>query len=414
MKILVISQYFWPENFRINDLCVDLQKRGHQVTVLTGVPNYPEGQVFPEYSENPQKFNVLDGVEIVRVPLVVRGSSSIRLLLNYVSYAVMGSTLGLYKLKNREFDVVFVCQLSPILIALPGVLYKRFNNIPVVMWVLDLWPETLKSVGVVKSEKILNIIGKLVSFIYGRCDLIFGQSPAFEKNISLYTKINDRFRVLYSWAEDIFSNVETDISSCPLNISPDRKEYFNIVFTGNIGEAQALDKVLRAFKIAIVKGAKVNFHIIGDGRVLKDLQQLVVDLGISKDVIFYGRRPLEDMPKFFASSGALLVSLKSSDAFKLTIPGKVQSYMASKKAILAVLEGEGARVINEAKSGLVSLPGDIDKLSENIIKISNLPKNDLENMATAAKQYFDKNFNKKKIISGLEHDLRTLISERRV
>lgn len=414
MKILVISQYFWPENFRINDLCVELQKRGHQVTVLTGVPNYPEGQVFSEYSENPQKFNVLDGVEIVRVPLVVRGSSSIRLLLNYVSYAVMGSTLGLYKLKNREFDVVFVCQLSPILIALPGVLYKRFNNIPIVMWVLDLWPETLKSVGVVKSEKILNIIGKLVSFIYGRCDLIFGQSPAFEKNISLYTKINGRFRVLYSWAEDIFSNVETDISSCPLNIPPDRKEYFNIVFTGNIGEAQALDKVLRAFKIAIVKGAKVNFHIIGDGRALKDLQQLVVDLGISKDVIFYGRRPLEDMPKFFASSGALLVSLKSSDAFKLTIPGKVQSYMASKKAILAVLEGEGARVINEAKSGLVSLPGDIDKLSENIIKISHLPKNDLENMATAAKRYFDKNFNKKKIISGLEHDLRTLISERRV
>lgn len=414
MKILVISQYFWPENFRINDLCVELQKRGHQITVLTGVPNYPEGQIFSEYSENPQKFNVLGGVEIVRVPFVVRGSSSIRLLLNYVSYAFMGSTLGLYKLRKREFDVVFVCQLSPILIALPGVLYKRFNKVPVVMWVLDLWPETLKSVGVVRSEKILNIIGKLVSFIYDRCDLIFGQSPAFEKNISLYTKINGRFRVLYSWAEDIFSNIETDISSCPLKIPQDRKEFFNIVFTGNVGEAQALDKVLRAFKIAIVKGAKVNFHIIGDGRALKDLQQLVVDLGISKEVIFYGRRPLEDMPKFYASSGALLVSLKSSDAFKLTIPGKVQSYMASKKTILAVLEGEGARVINEAQCGLVSSPDDIEKLTDNIIKISNLNIEDLKNMAAAAKQYFDNNFNKKNIISNLESELETLINESRI
>ena len=412
MKILVVSQYFWPENFRINDLCVELQKRGHQVTVLTGAPNYPEGKIFPEFSYNPKKFDELDGVNIIRVPLVVRGSGSVRLVLNYISFALMGCTLGLYKLRKQNFDVVFICQLSPIMIALPGILYKKLNRVPTVMWVLDLWPESLRSVGAVRSERILNSVGKLVSFIYDRCDLIFGQSPAFEENISLYTKLNGRFRVLYSWAEDIFNDIEQDISSCPLNIPLDRKEYFNIVFTGNVGEAQALDKVIRAFKIAIDKGAKVNFHIVGDGRALKGLKQLVVDLGISKEIIFYGRRPLEDMPSFYASSGALLVSLKSSDAFKLTIPGKVQSYMASKKAILAILEGEGARVINEAQSGLVSLPGDIEKLSENIIKISRLPVDDLENMAVAAKHYFDENFDKKNIVDNLERDLKILINEK--
>lgn len=411
MKILVVSQYFWPENFRVNDLCVELQKRGHQVTVMTGVPNYPEGQVFAGYSENSQNFDILDGVEIIRVPLVTRGSGSVRLFLNYISYAVIGSTLGLYKLKNRKFDVVFICQLSPILIALPGLLYKKFNRVPVAMWVLDLWPESLKSVGIIKSEKTLKIVGKLVSFIYNRCDLILGQSPAFENNISLYTQTHGRFKVLYSWAEDIFSDSNNVIFSSPFTISSDRKDYFNIVFAGNIGEAQALDDVVRAFKLAKDKGAKVNFHIVGDGRAFKSIQKLVVDLCMSKEIVFYGRRPLEDMPRFYASADTLLVSLKSSDAFKLTIPGKIQSYMASNKSIIAVLEGEGARVISEAQCGFISHPADIETLSDNILKISSLSVKELKQMSSNAFEYFNENFNKEKVVSGLEDDLKNLIVE---
>lgn len=405
MKILVVSQYFWPENFRINDLCIELQKKGHQVTVLTGVPNYPEGKVFSEYSKAPNQFDTLEGVEIIRVPLISRGSSSIKLLMNYISYAVMGSTLGLYKLRKKKFDIVFVCQLSPILIALPGIFYKKIYKVPLAMWVLDLWPESLRSVGMIKSEKIIKLIGRLVSLIYNQCDLILGQSPAFEENISKYTDTKKRFKVLYSWAEDIFLTESDDFNNRPLQISADRKDYFNIVFAGNIGDAQALDDVIKAFKLADEKGAKVNIHIVGDGRALKGLQQLVVDLSMSEVVTFYGRRPLDDMPSFYVSADALLVSLKSSEAFKLTIPGKLQSYMASKKTILAILEGEGARVVEEAGCGLVSSPGDIESIVKNIIKLSNLNKSELDDFSSNAFRYFNEHFNKECVVRGLEFDL---------
>jgi len=184
MRILVVSQYFWPENFRINDLCSELVQRGHDVTVLTGTPNYPQGTTFSEYKKNPQSFSEFSGVEILRVPIVVRGSGgAIQLIINYFSYAISASIWGLFKLRKKEFDVVFIFQLSPITLAIPGLIYKHLYKTPVVLWVLDLWPETLQALGVVKSKSALKWIGYLVSYVYNHCDLILGQSKAFCKEL---------------------------------------------------------------------------------------------------------------------------------------------------------------------------------------------------------------------------------------
>lgn len=408
MRILVVTQYFWPENFRINDLCIELKKRGHDLTVLTGSPNYPEGKVFPEYLKSPGEFGDLQGMQVIRVPIFPRGKGSVRLLMNYLSYPVSSCIAVLFKFRKKNFDVVFVCQLSPIFIAFPAILYRFFSKTPVVMWVLDLWPESLKSVSIIKSQVFLKFIGSIVTFIYNRCDLILGQSPSFRKDISNYTDLEGKFGVLYNWAEDIFSlpvitNTEEMLKT--------RDNAFNIIFAGNVGDAQSLDTAVRAFKLVIDKGTKVKFHIIGDGRALVSLKQMTTDLSLGSSVFFYGRLPLESMPQLFNEADALFLSLKSSPVFDLTIPGKLQSYLASGKPIIAALSGEAKNIIEYAKCGLCSEAENIEGLAKNIEKICTLKESDLLKMAANARAYFEECFSKNTIVDKLENDLVALINK---
>jgi len=179
MRLLIVSQYFWPENFRINDLASELVSRGHEVTVLTGLPNYPGGRIFEEYRADAEKFSNYKNVRVVRVPLLPRGTGALRLLLNYLSFSITACVLGPWKLRGLKFDVVLTCQLSPVTVGLPGAFLAWLKSAPMAMWVLDLWPDTLKAIGVVKSPKLLAYVGKLVGFIYKRCDLIWAQSKSF-------------------------------------------------------------------------------------------------------------------------------------------------------------------------------------------------------------------------------------------
>ncbi len=174
MRLLVVSQYFWPENFRINDLVDELVRRGHEVLVLTGAPNYPDGKVFPEFKEHPRRFNAFHGAQVVRVPLLARGRGRARLLLNFLSFAISASLLGAWKLRGRKFDAIFAYQVSPITVGIPAALLRALKQAPLAFWVLDLWPETLQAIGVVRSRALLSAIGKLVTFIYRRCDLDIG------------------------------------------------------------------------------------------------------------------------------------------------------------------------------------------------------------------------------------------------
>lgn len=395
MRILVITQYFWPENFRINDLCCELVAQGHSVTVLTGEPNYPSGKKEKNYLYNPKAYADFKGCEIIRVPIIARGEGSIRLALNYLSYFTMASTLGLWRLRNRSFDVVFVCQLSPVTIALPAILYRRIYRIPVVMWVLDLWPDSLKAIGIVKSNSVLTVINKLVSYIYDRCDLVLGQSKSFVEEIK---RNSTKPIVGYfpSWAENVFDTEVKDSDMMPLD-----NDAFNILFAGNVGEAQDFPVVIKAIELIKQRGLNAKMHIVGDGRALNWLINEIEKRDLIGYIKIWGRYPLEDMPRFYAAADALFVSLKDSPTFSMTIPGKVQSYMMASKPVLALLNGDGAEVIKESKCGLVAPSGDYNALARQIEKLLFLSDLERERMGSNGRSFAIKEFNRYKLVSRL-------------
>jgi colanic acid biosynthesis glycosyl transferase WcaI len=399
MRILVVTQYFWPENFRINDLCEELVRRGHDLTILTGKPNYPGGKIYDDYKNNPPLFSQYQGCNIIRVPMIARGQgNSIQLIFNYLSFALSASVIGLFKLRKIQFDVIFVFEPSPITVGLPAVFLKKFKRIPIVFWVLDLWPETLEAVGVVKSKKKLAVVGKLVSFIYNRCDLILGQSMAFIDGISQYCEDKAKVRYFPSWSEDLFSQ---DVAERIDEVSV-YKDDFRVLFAGNVGDAQDFPSIMKAMGLLKHRKIKAKLFIVGHGRKLSWLEEYIEEKELEDYVFLLGHHPLEKMPRFYASADALLVTLNENKIFSMTIPGKVQSYMAAGKPILAMLNGEGSRVIEEANCGYTSRAGDYNNLAESIITMSTLKQEQLNQLGLNAILYSHYKFDRKQLISQLE------------
>ena len=394
MRILIVTQYFWPENFRINDLVSDLVIRNHQVTVLTGVPNYPTGKTDTGFSENSSKYNEYQGAEVVRVPMVVRGKSNIQLVLNYLSFALMASTVGVYKLRKKEFDVVFVFEPSPITVGLPAILLRRLKKSPLIFWVLDLWPNTLRAIGVVRSELILKTIGLLVSFIYKRCDLILGQSKSFLPEIQSYSG-DKRVEYFPSWAESLFQPPESSGRSIVSHT------YFNVMFAGNVGEAQDFPSILNAVEL-LREDSRIHWTIVGDGRMFNWLEHEVNQRGLNESISLVGRHPVEKMPEFFQQADVLLVSLKHEPVFSMTIPGKLQAYLMTGKPILAMLNGEGARIVTESGCGIACSSGDVHCLANAVRKLAHMSSFDRETMGERGHQYSAKEFDREMLISRLE------------
>lgn len=403
MRILVVTQYFWPENFRINDLCAELVARGHQVVVLSGVPNYPEGEVFTAFRENPTHFDEYNGVEIIRVPMLPRKQGNIRLLLNYLSFALSASTLGPWKLRRKNFDVVFVCQLSPVTIGLPSALMAKLKRAPMAMWVLDLWPDSLSAVGAVRSPRVLGWVGKLVSYIYGRCDLIFAQSHSFIPKISNLAPPSLRIEYSPSWAEDVF--LQGDASPAPE--VPVQEGAFNIMFAGNIGEAQDFPCILRAAE-RLKKYSHIRWLLVGDGRMAGWVEEEILRRGLKDMVLMLGRFPVERMPSFFRHADALLVTLSDEPIFAMTIPGKLQSYLAAGVPVVAALNGEGADVIRLANAGFAVPSGDDEALATAILSLSQMSPEERAAMGQRGKDYGQSEFNRKIIIDRIEDRLNEL------
>ena len=395
MKILVVSQYFWPENFRINDLCLSLQRNGHEVTVLTAQPNYPDGEIFEEYLEKPEFFNNFNGIRVVRSPIFPRKKGAISLFFNYISFVFSGSFMAVTKLNNK-FDVILVCQLSPITSVIPAILFKTFNKIPIVMWSLDLWPESLQSVGAVKSKKVLTLLGFLVSWIYKRCDVILGQSSSYLQAIQKRCSSSVDLQLFPNWAEEQFK-----IPRKPKI----KKNPFNILFAGNIGDAQDFDSLIKCVELLKINKIEVIFTIVGSGSKYVWLQSMIEKYNLEKYFVLKGRHPLEDMPTFYSEADAGLVSLKPSDIFERTIPGKIQSYMLSSMPILGMLNGEGNRLINEAGCGLCASASDAYNLFENIKTMSSLSEEELKKLGERGLQYAENEFNKEVLIARLENIL---------
>jgi len=364
VKILIVSQYFWPENFRINDLTQELMQRGHSVTVLTGIPNYPSGRVFDAYRQNPKAFEQYSGARVWRVPMLSRGDGAVRLFLNYLSFVIGACLYGPWRLRGQQADVIFVFEPSPVTVGLPAVVLGRIKRAPIVFWTLDLWPETLAAIGVVRSPMILCWVGNLVRFIYERCTLVLGQSRSFLPKIAKYCSDANKIRYFPSWAEEIFN--EADLVPAPE--VPIQKGVFNVLFAGNIGEAQDLPAVLDAAE-SLRHNTAIRWLIVGDGRRSVWLHEEVARRGLQSNVLLLGRFPLERMPSFYAHADALLVSLKKTPVFSLTIPGKVQSYLMAGLPILGMLDGEGAQVITDSNAGLVCAAGDSEGLASAVLEM---------------------------------------------
>jgi colanic acid biosynthesis glycosyl transferase WcaI len=397
VKILIVSQYFWPENFRINDLTQELVKRGHSVAVLTGIPNYPGGRVFDAYRENPKEFRHYDGAKVWRVPMLARGHGATRLFLNYLSFVVGACLCGPWRLRGQQADVIFVFEPSPVTVGLPAILLGRIKHAPVVFWALDLWPETLAAIGVVRSPTVLGWVGHMVKFIYERCTLVLGQSRGFLASIAKFCSDTQKIRYFPSWAEDVFSQADL----VPAPEVPARQGVFNVLFAGNIGEAQDLPAVLDAAE-SLKHNAAIRWLIVGDGRKSDWLREEVARRGLQGCVLLLGRFPVERMPSFYVHADALLVSLKKDPVFSMTIPGKVQSYLMAGIPLVGMLDGEGAKVIAEANAGLVCAAGDSGGLATAVLEMAAMSADQRHQLGANGRAFALKEFGRTLLMDRLE------------
>jgi len=290
-----------------------------------------------------------------------------------------------------------VFEPSPITVGLPAILMGRLKRAPVVFWVLDLWPETLAAIGVVRSPRLLGLVGRLVSFIYNRCTLVLGQSRGFQASIARYTADPGKIRYFPSWSEPVFAQED----AAPAHEVPPLPEAFNVLFAGNIGEAQDLPAVVEA-ATRLKDNPRVRWLIVGDGRKSDWLQEEVRRRGLEERVLLLGRHPVERMPSFYAHADALLVSLKKDPVFSLTIPGKVQSYLQSGIPLLGMLDGEGAQVIRSARAGLVCEAGDAAGLADAVLAMAAMTPGERQAMGRNGREYAGSEFDRGMLMDRLE------------
>lgn len=401
MKILFVSQYFYPEIFKGNELVFDFAKRGHEITVLTAKPNYPSGNFFEGYSFFEKPEETIQGVKIIRTPIYPRKNGrGIHLALNYLSFVFFSYFTCLFRVKGK-FDIIFVQQLSPVTMALPGLWMKKRSKAPLYLWVLDLWPESILAASTFNNKYIIGAIEKLVKKIYKNSDTILISSRYFEK--SIVEKLEDKNkRILYfpNWAEDVYTQPIPDTEDMP-----QLPEGFNIMFAGNVGESQDFETILKAAKITQNQG--INWIIVGDGRKMEWVKYELQSNAI-RNVYLLGRHDLSKMPGFFIKADVMLVSLKDEPIFALTVPAKVQAYMASGKIILGVLNGEGNALINESKCGYAVVAGDSISLAQKATALKELSAEKKHEMERNSKSYYETHFSKKRCLDNLE---RLLINE---
>lgn len=375
-KILVVSQNFYPEQFRINDICKELVKRGYDVTVLTGLPNYPEGKIFAGYEKKKKREETIDGVKIVRCYERERKrGGAINLFLNYYSF-VCSSKKALKKL-DKDFDLVIVNQTSPVMQASAAIKYKKKFGVPVLLYCLDLWPASL-SAGGVSGGPIYKYFKRVSKKIYSQCDKIVVTSSMFKEYFKSEFGFDEtQIGYLPQYAEDMFKPTYKESTS----------EQFNFVFAGNVGKLQAVDNIIDAARL--LQNDNIKIHIVGAGSELNKCKEMAQGLN---NVEFYGQRPLEEMPKFYEMADAMVVTLKHDELISKTLPGKVQTYMAAGKPIIAVGENELKNVIEDAKCGFVAQPDKPDDLVKVIREFIHC-ENKIE-LAKNAREYYEQQFSK--------------------
>ncbi len=381
MKILIVSQYFHPEPMRITDIAKTLAERGHDVRVLTGLPNYPEGIVPEEYKgKNYKKHETEEmfGVKVHRAKLLGRGTNSLSLLLNYISFAVAGSIKA--RKLEKDADVVFIQQHSPITLCRPAYVYAKRANCPVVLNCLDLWPESITSrMRLNHSSFLYKRLKNYCRKIYQKATALIVTSEGFGDYFEEVLEMERDVIHIPQYAEDIFE-------ATPLP----KKKGLNLLFAGNVGKAQAVDTIVRAAGMLRDRD-EIHWNIVGSGSALDECKELAREFNVDHLVTFHGRLPLEDMPKLYEEADALIVTLRANKLIEYTLPGKVQTYMAAGRPILAAAGGETKRVIEDADCGLACSSEDFISLAKNAIALLG-DKGRLKVYAKNARQYYDDNY----------------------
>ena len=396
MKILVFCQHYLPEPFRLNDLCEEMVRRGHEVTVVTGEPNYPEGIIYKGYEGHQRAEEVMDGVRVLRCPIVPRKTGAFHRMLNYFSYPVSAKKRARHLLASdgQAFDVVFVNQLSPVLMAKPAIAYKKKYGAPILLYCLDLWPVSLVAGGVEQGSLIYRMFHRISGRIYRAADRILVTSrlfqPYMEKEFGVDARIID---YLPQYAEEIFEKIPCRPADGTTRL----------VFAGNVGTAQSVDTILQAAER--LKDRPVRFEIVGGGTDLERLQKTASEKRLT-NVAFLGRLPLEEMPKVFARADAMLVTLQKNAALNQTLPGKVQSYMAAGKPIIGAIDGETARIIQEARCGYCGPAEDGEALAQNIRRL--MAEGNLQILGDNARAFYEANFERRVFMDRLEEELKKL------
>lgn len=396
MKILVVCQYYYPEPVRITDICEELVKRGHEVTVLTGVPNYPMGIIYKGYRHGKRRDEFINGVHVVRCFTIGRRHGTFFRVLNYFSYP-LSATVKLHKL-DKDFDVVFVNQLSPVMMAWPGIRYKKKYKKKLVVYCMDLWPESLEAGGIKKGSPVYKLFHRISEKTYKQADRLLVTSRTFNKYFEEEFGMNpEEIIYLPQYAEDLFSNMETDVDK-----EKTPNDEYNFVFAGNVGKAQSVETIIEAANL--LKNKKnVKFHIVGDGSALEHCKEMAKKYELTS-VIFHGRKPVEEMPKYYAVADAMLITMFDNEMISKTLPGKVQTYMAAGKPIIGAINGETKRVVEEAKCGICGPAEDATKFSENILNF--IESNKKKGMAFTARDFYEKNFTKELFMKCLADQLK--------
>lgn len=414
MRILFVCQYFYPEVFRGNDIAFHWAEQGHDVHVVSGIPNYPDGNFHEGYGlfrkrhetfvQDVQGFKKFKGsVKVTRLPIFPRGNNKIMLMLNYFSFLFVAWVWMLIHALFHKYDMVFVQQLSPVMMSAPGVLYKKLRHIPLYTWVLDLWPESLTAAGGINNKYVLAFFRHYVKSEYKHSDKILISSRSFEKSILEYGNYKDKIVYYPQWSDG------SDGALIAPTITPSIPDGFKLMFAGAVGEAHGFECTMKA--ALLTKEYKgIKWIIVGDGRKLDWVKSFVKENGLEETVFTLGRYPSETMPWFFNQADIMLVTLSDDPLFRLYAPAKISSYMASGKPIVAVLNGEGAEVIKDADCGWSLPAGDAEGFAKLAIELSQKDKAELEAKGANAAKYYNEHFVKEKCLRKLD-DLMGLVKE---
>lgn len=386
MRCLLLTSHFYPESFRCNDIAFELVRRGYEVTVLTAIPDYPQGKFYEGYSLFKRRREKIQGVKVIRVPIIPRGNGrAMRMILNYASGTFFLIFYALYQALFHKYDCIFVHQISPAFIALPGVLVKKIQRIPMDLWILDMWPQSLVAGGI-RSPWVYRCVDAMMDFIYRNSAVIHISSLGFRKLLRARGVADEKIVYLPNWSDDsIVRAVKVDIPPLPSG--------FIVMFAGNLGEAQNLENVLAA--ALLLKGQKeIHWVFLGNGRKKPWMEQYVAQCGLEDTVHLLGRFPIEMMASFFEKADVMLVSLADETVFNLTLPAKVQAYMSCAKPIIGMLNGEGQEIIGKAQCGRCVGANDVNGLSKEILELSKLPVEELHRMGQSGYEYYMKYFRK--------------------